>query len=291
MKKYILKVWNKLAEFNFFFRFAIKSTLFLVVLFFVLYPDPVKFVKQVNHIKNTDKLIKSNFKEMKNINKKINERLGKSYNLKEEFYAIQSFVYKNITYSYDWINWGVVDYWPAADEVWERKKEDCDGRAILAVSILRSRGFKKAELVGSFRHIWAVVGDSELMGPDTEKNIEKKDGKLKIVVPSYQLMIDDLAFTLSEFPKIRIFIILLFFLILIYHPSTNLKDFLMLAVVNLFALILFFDWGLIQIHSENSQIDFMFILAAVIFLASWVFVLCRKKKVMHSKSKKILIKK
>src|SRR5882762_8266299 len=54
-----------------------------------------------------------------------------------------------------------MEYWPTAEEVWQRRQEDCDGRAILAVSILRSRGYQSARLAISLDHMWAEVNCRE----------------------------------------------------------------------------------------------------------------------------------
>ena len=97
------------------------------------------------------------------INQQIDTMLEGDHSKLDEFKAVQLFVYRNISYIYDWHNWGPAIYLTSASEVWKRKKEDCDGQAILAVSILRSRGFKTAELAGNILHLWVTVDGEELM--------------------------------------------------------------------------------------------------------------------------------
>src|SRR6185295_4116464 len=108
----------------------------------------------------------------------------------------------NIKYRYDWYNWGNLDYWPTAEETWALKKEDCDGRAVLAASILRSRGYTNATIVANLKHVWVKVGDVELMGPGGEKVFRHEGGKTIVTVPSWKTLLDAIAFT-CKFPIVR----------------------------------------------------------------------------------------
>jgi hypothetical protein len=73
-------------------------------------------------------------------------------------------VCERIPYSWDWDNWGCVDYLPTAAEVVERGREDCDGRAVIAASILRNLGYD-AQLVTDGSHMWVSTSEGATMSP------------------------------------------------------------------------------------------------------------------------------
>lgn len=54
-------------------------------------------------------------------------------------YAVKR-VQKEIVYMSDVENWDKTDYWPTSQEVFERKREDCDGKAIAMWRILKDSG-------------------------------------------------------------------------------------------------------------------------------------------------------
>ena len=196
-------LWMKLARLRFFWRLVIKMGIFGTVVFGIFFPNPVLFWKQLGHFSDLESLIQTDFKGIEAINRDINALLSADSTPQEEFYAIQGYVYRNIRYEYDWDNWGNVDFWPTAEQVRGRKREDCDGRAVLAVSILRSRGFATAKLVGNIRHIWVDVDHYELMGPDKEQTFKRDGEKTVLNLPSFDLLVGTLAIHIADFPAFR----------------------------------------------------------------------------------------
>lgn len=232
---------------------VLKSGIFVTVLVFVLFPNPVLLVRQIGGYLDMESLIQTDFAGIERINREIDEELSANASPQKEFSAIQRYVYQHIRYEYDWDNWGNVDFWPSAEQVWERKREDCDGQAILAASILRSRGFKTANLVGNIRHIWVNVDQQELMGPDKEQNIKREGGKTIITLPSFKLIFSGLAIYVADFPSIRNLILIFTLLILCYHPCKDLTRFLGLTTLGLVGFILLEDWAqeVMTLHVVN----------------------------------------
>jgi hypothetical protein len=141
-------------------RSLLKGVFFAVFTLLVLNPNLKRAVMQVQHWWAPESLIRTDFEGMKEINLKING-LWEEYPDKSEPELIEAFIYENIKYVSDYANWGNIEYWPTAEEVWDRGQEDCDGRAVLAVSILRARGFSSAKLVVGLNHMWAQVNANE----------------------------------------------------------------------------------------------------------------------------------
>jgi hypothetical protein len=78
--------------------------------------------------------------------------------------AVERVVYERIQYAWDWEVWGVMDFVPTVAEVLEKGREDCDGRAVLAASLLRRMGYD-ARLVSDMVHVWVVTPIGQTMSP------------------------------------------------------------------------------------------------------------------------------
>lgn len=266
MPRIFWAAWDAVEQLGFFTRFCVKTGIGIIAIFFVLYPNPILFFKQLSHYRHPETLIQQDFPALKTINHEIDAMLPESADAQQEFAVVQQFVYGHIRYEYDWDNWGNLDFWPTAEQVWERQREDCDGQAVLAVSILRSRGFKTARLMGNFRHIWVAVEDNELMEPDTEQNLRfeggKEGGKLAISLPSFRLLGESMKY-FSVFPAIRSLTLFLLLLGLCYHPSTDVPRFFQIATLGLIGFILLKDWSQKLMNNGGYAPDLNCMLGAV----------------------------
>jgi hypothetical protein len=261
-------------------RAALKVALLAGVVLFALYPNPVLFVRQINHLLDTESLIQPDLPAMPEINREIDQLMATNAPPLTEFKAVERFVYRRITYQYDWHGWWNIDYWPTAAEVWERKREDCDGRAVLATSILRARGYPEARLVANLEHVWVAVGTNELMGPMADKNFRREGGKMVngklvgaktiITLPSFKTLLDSLAMT-CKFPAWRVVMILLTLLALVFHPARDGGRFAMLCAVTLIGYALFLDWCVRRVDRDTVDFDGNFPVAAGLILGALVF--------------------
>jgi hypothetical protein len=216
-------------------------------------------MQQLRAYVHAESLIQPAFAGMEQINQEIDGHLTPDSTREHEFRVIQRYIYEQIPYVYDWENWGNIDFWPTAEQVWERKQEDCDGRAILAVSILRARGFKSAALVGSIRHIWVEVDQDELMGPDRERTLSRVDGRTQINLPSAELLLGSIALYIADFSTIRNLILLGILMLLSYHPCKNLTGFLGFSTTGLVGFILLKDWARHVMSTRSIPVNFDFI--------------------------------
>ena len=267
------KMWDALAHLRFGWRCLLKCGLFLVALFFVLNPHLRLFIRQLWNYAHVEALIQTDFAGMTQINQEIDTLVPNGATQEAEFNIIQNYVYRNIPYQYDWDNWGNVDFWPTAAEVWQRKREDCDGQAVLAVSILRARGFQDATLAGSFRHIWVNVGKIGLMSPDTEQNLRRENGKTIVTLPSLKLLLQNSAIFWGAFPVMRNLLLLFVLLGLAYHPCRRVTPFLGIAISGLIGYLLMKDWARIMQRADSLVINANLLLGAG-FLAAAVLYPC-----------------
>lgn len=260
-------------------RAGLKLALLAVVVLFALYPNPVLFVRQIGHYLDTESLIQPDLPAMPEINRDIDRLIATNTPALTEFRAVERFVYRRIAYQYDWHGWWNLDYWPTAAEVWERQREDCDGRAVLAVSILRARGYPEARLVANLQHVWVAVGTNELMGPMADKNFRREGGKMVdgklvgaktvITLPALKTLLDSLAMT-CKFPAWRVVLMLMTLLALVFHPAADTGRFAMLSAVTLAGYAVFLDWCVRRVDRDAPDFDWNFPVAAVLILGSLV---------------------
>lgn len=258
-----------------------KCCLFVIVLFFVLNPNLFLFIKQLFIYANVEQLIQTDFDGLKEINREIDTRLVPNSTRHEEFKTIERYVYEKISYAYDWDNWGNLDYWPNAKQVWERGREDCDGRAILAVSILRSRGFSDATLAGNFRHIWVTIGDDGLMSLDKEQNLRRENGKTTVTLPSLSLMLKSFAIYWADFPVLRNLLLFGITLILVYHPCRELTPFLGMIIAVLIGYLLLKDWARMTLRADQIVISTELALGTACMIGALLYAPLRHFSCMH----------
>ncbi len=282
MKK-LITVWDWLAERSMTIRFGIKLFVFLVVLMIVVSPNPVLNVKQISAYLNTEKLYQS-FSDLETINADIDSMLPEDYSFKDEYNAIVRFVYQHIPYQFDWDNWSNAEYWPTAEETWKRGREDCDGRAILAVAIFRSRGYADANIVGSMKHLWITVNGHEGMGPDTEKVMVVQDGRKKMRMPSIHYLLEAAASQLYYFPIFRMAIIVLTILVLAFHPTKNIKLLLGILLVSMIGFMMILDWAHYVSFYEEMIIKVNFVVGSLLVLLSLILALFSHSLVRKTKN-------
>ena len=128
---------------------------FVIIFFGTListYPNIPLLVYQTRISRNPTLLITKDEPSIKQIAKRLNVYS----NPEKLFAAVEERVNEIIEYKPDYLNWMAADYWPTAKEALDKGYEDCDGRAILACSILRNLGYEAYVAVG-VDHLWVEV--------------------------------------------------------------------------------------------------------------------------------------
>ncbi len=237
-----LRAWLWLAQLPLGWRWLAKLAVLGAVVLFTLYPHPVLLVREIQHLNDVEALIQPDLPEIAEMNRAITAQLKPEATKKEEFRAVERYVYDHIRYEYDWFNWGNLDYWPTAKEAIERGREDCDGQAIVAASVLRARGFKTAHVVANLQHCWVAMDGAELMGPQPDTNFKRVGDRVVLTFPALRTILGSTAM-INKFPALRCLIILATALVLAYHPCRNLTGFLGVLAVGLVGFVLLLDWS------------------------------------------------
>lgn len=251
-------------------RWIVKSSLFALVAAVVLNPNLKRAAQQVDHTLHPEALIQTDFAGLASINRKIDQTRAQLGGRLNEWRAVERFVLKQIKYASDYENWDNIEYWPTAEEAWSKGREDCDGRAILATSILRSRGYRSAKLAVGLTHMWVQVNANEkdpskprkivaLLSPERRLRLEidGNPGALHFLRLA-RAYLHPTAFRetsvdlLAEIPTIRKIILLGTLLWLCYHPCRDMRGFLAVSTVGL-ASIFLFDQGIKGIGNELQQ--------------------------------------
>ena len=236
-----------------------------------------QLVKQFPRWKNPDSLIETNVPFLAEINKKIDEQLKPDGTKKDELKAVERYVYREVKYGYDWDVWGNTDYWPTVTEVWENKKEDCDGLAVLAASILKSRGFEDVHIVGNLSHVWVATQTNEVMSPQADRNFQKVDGKLKVKLPGMNTFLLSWAH-INKFPAARSLLLLLAVLLLVTHPYWDVGRWWRAFGIGAAGLLLLYDWGGKYLQSSAVGADLWFWTGNILVLAA-IGMVCRRTPV------------
>jgi len=179
-----------------YFRLPGKWLVFTGVTLFVLFPNPFRFARHLSHIANLDAMVEPAAPELAAWEAEVRRRLEKKRQGRSSVpwgadnsnrppmdplaaqKEVQRFVYAKVAYAWDWDVWGMADYMPTVSEMFEqaaaardgRMREDCDGRAVVAASLMRRLGYE-SRLVTDLRHVWVTTPRGEWMGPGRKKTI------------------------------------------------------------------------------------------------------------------------
>jgi len=214
----------------------LKWCVFAAVTCLVLFPDPRVLLRQQERIRHMDRMVTPDAPELAawdaELQKRFDEALKKTrvsttaptnesggtngaaprrLPASQAKKLIERFTYEKVKYAWDWDEWGCADYMPTVAEMFERARsrsdgiirEDCDGRAVMAASLMRRFGYH-AELVTDIRHVWVKTREGEWMGPGRKKTIVATSQGTKVnyaTVASNSLI--GLSYGVQVFPFVR----------------------------------------------------------------------------------------
>jgi hypothetical protein len=268
-----MPIWRSLQTVPAIVRWPAKWFLFLSVLFLTLYPRPNLLVRQIQHIRNLNALPDPNASALAPVRERFQQYLsarnvGRADNARM-LEAVNAFVRAEIPYAWDWDVWGVADYLPTVDEVIAKGREDCDGRAVLAASLLRAEGVP-ANLVADTRHMWVSTPIGETMNP-LGPPILRNDGKRTRIDWVRLIDLGPPAFGISVFPLRRELIILLTAWILLLPARPRLWSTLSSLVLMVQALFVIRMAGANPLYPSLTGIHLGLLNAAAgVVLLAWI---------------------
>ncbi len=187
-----------LNRLRWFVRWPCKWLMFAIVYFVVCFPFPSLFLRHIRHWSNPNALIEPDAPALQPWVRELRAMPTES-DPKSVLRNVQAFVLKHVPYDWDWNTWGMADYMPTVAEVVEKGREDCDGRAVIAASLLKSLGYN-ARIVTDFAHVWVATDQGETMGPGKVKTVEVTDKGMKIQWAGLLDLPQTTAYGIAVFP-------------------------------------------------------------------------------------------
>jgi hypothetical protein len=237
-----------------------KGLVFGAFVALVLNPNLKRAFLQVQHTLHPEALIQTHFPALPLINAEVDRWVAADGGQHSEARLVARFVLKKIQYVSDYENWDNIEYWPTAEEAWQKRQEDCDGRAILTTSILRSRGFPSARMVIGLDHMWVRVNENEkdpskpahvvsLLSPNPDFSLDLPEQSswrefleiMKALLHPAALR-DTLGGLFADIPSLRKAVLIVGLLLLCYHPCKNRTGLLAVVALGLAAANLLAHW-------------------------------------------------
>lgn len=188
-------------------RIPTKILFFLIALFVVCFPRPLLFVEHVRRWKNPNVLVNPQSPALDPLAAEVQNLIPPDATPAEVLKIVEKYVLKRITYEWDWNNWGNADYIPTVEEALEKGSEDCDGRAVVAASLLGRLGVP-AQIATDFSHVWVTTEQGDLMGPGQSTAIVATKQGLKVSPSAWKPLAKALAYCVAPFPLARELILL-----------------------------------------------------------------------------------
>lgn len=181
-------------------RVPLKAACFTLLVVAVCFPHPVRLARHLGRLANLQLLIEPHAPELAAWDDDLRDCLGKAARAatakrptsppgdgpalgglltrlppRRVQAEVERFVYERVQYAWDWDTWGNADYVPTVAEMFAMAesrdgvlREDCDGRAVMAASLMRRLGYESS-VATDLRHVWVVTPQGEWMGPGREK--------------------------------------------------------------------------------------------------------------------------
>ena len=217
-----MAAWQALNQARWYWRCPIKIIIFGIVTVVVLYPKLWLLPTTLHRYSNMNAVLDPRNPELAALEEQVSAQIEEQTNPHDALKVVQQVVYQRIPYAWDWEVWGVCEYLPTVDEVFAQGREDCDGRAVVAASLLRRLGYK-AWLVSDMLHVWVETEQGETMSPTGgEKTLVGTDtGTITKISPSLlKNLVRGFSYGVAVFPLTRELIILLTFCLLSIQPGS-----------------------------------------------------------------------
>lgn len=188
-------------------RIPAKLAILLATVFFVCFPNPSLFVEHVRRWRNPNQLVDPHSPALDPLAVEVQAQIPPDAAPADVLKTVEKYVLKRVAYEWDWNNWGNADFIPTVAETLQKGKEDCDGRAVVAASLLTRIGYP-AQIVTDFSHVWVTTEYGDLMGPGQTQAIVATGEGLKIKSSAWKPLAKALAYCVAPFPLPRELIIL-----------------------------------------------------------------------------------
>lgn len=145
-------------------RWPMKVAIFLFAILLVTFPRLDLLARNIAHWRNVNALIDPLSPALDGLVAELDPLLAARPRGPEALAIVEGTVNTHIPYAWDWQTWGVADYMPTVEQTMAAGREDCDGRALVAASLLQRFGYD-ARLKSDLTHVWVWTPEGETMAP------------------------------------------------------------------------------------------------------------------------------
>lgn len=230
-------------------RWPIKCATFAVISLGVFFPRVDRLPTTIKRHLNPNALINGDSPALQSWLEEFEAARQPEWDDKKLLGELQRYVYRKIPYAWDWDLWGNVDYFPTVEETLALGKEDCDGRAVVAASVLQSYGYN-ARLATDFGHVWVVTDRGETMSPGKSTGIEFTDQGMKFNWAIVRDLPKTLAMGTAVFPLYREAILVFAGWLLLVGRGVRVRDSLLWGALLVIGLMLVREGG----HPRHANI-------------------------------------
>ncbi|MEK6674441.1 MAG: transglutaminase-like domain-containing protein [Planctomycetota bacterium] len=213
-----------------YFRWPVKWAILGITVFFVNFPNIPALVRHVQRWQHPDDLVEPNAPLLAPLVEELSIELTADIAPSEALKRVERFVYRHVPYEWDWNTWGNADYLPTVTEVLTKGHEDCDGRAVVAASLLQRFGYR-ASLVTDFTHVWVKTDQGELMSPGKTKAVVTENGRLKLQSGALAQVPKALGYGIAVFPLLRELIVVAVLWFLLWNRGVHKFPFFLALVL------------------------------------------------------------
>ena len=230
-------------------RLPIKGTLFGLTVLVVCFPYPRLFLRHIQHWSDPSVLVDPTDPALQPLSDELRLKITDELTPKQVLATVQEYVRGRIEYDWDWNTWGMADYLPTVGDTIALGREDCDGQAVVAASLLSHLGYD-AELVTDFAHVWVKTEVGETMGPGKHKAIiASKDG-LQVTLQAIGEVPRALGLGIAVFPFLRELIIVFVMWLLLLRPCGGASCYVTALLLFVLGLYLLREGGKVYLRPE-----------------------------------------
>lgn len=245
-----LMIWNRL---RWWWRLPLKAALFSIVLLLVCYPDPRLLIRHAQRWRDPHRLIQPNAPALQPFADELQSRMPREVSPEAALRRVEKFVHEKIPYEWDWNTWGAADYLPTLEEILSAGKEDCDGRAVVAASLLARLGYQ-AEIVTDLGHVWVTTEHGDTMGPGKSKAVIGTTDGAQIQPTAVLQLPRSLGLGVAVFPLGRELILLVAWWALLLGRDCGLRGMLASMALLVFGLMML-RWGGADYRAPNPWVQ------------------------------------
>lgn len=222
----VLRRWIALHDGSRLVRWPLKCAAFAAVLVLVLYPRLWLLPTALERLGHLEGLITPQAEGLAPLEAEVRGGLPAEAAAGDVLARVEAVVERALPYRFDWDNYGVMFYIPTVAEALARGSEDCDGRAVVAASLLRRMGYE-SRLVSDYLHMWVVTPEGETMSPSVGATSIDSGGagrpasRFRVSADTLVSLARGACFGVAVFPLARLAIVLVAFAALALHPRSR----------------------------------------------------------------------